>query len=254
MGKAVKEAKVNTSWINPDRMYEQALDAFIDAVLDRREPNTFLDDLLPFQERIALCGMYNSASQTLLKICSPGVPDFYQGMELFNFSLVDPDNRQPVDYALRIRMLAGIKDDMTRKNHPVLAKELTSSMKDGRIKLYITYRALKLRKELRQVFEQGEYIPLEVAGARSGHVIAFARRLLNSMIVVAVPRFLAKILLLPDSRFDAIWEDTRIVLPAGAGEERYTHIFTGEVVAGDGNAISCWDIFRNFPVALLEKK
>jgi (1->4)-alpha-D-glucan 1-alpha-D-glucosylmutase len=253
MGKAVKEAKVNTSWINPDRMYEEALDTFIDAVLDRREPNAFLDDFLPFQERIALCGMHNSASQTLLKICSPGVPDFYQGMELLNFSLVDPDNRQPVDYALRIRMLAGLKDDAERKDHPAFAKELTSSMKDGRIKLYITYRALKLRKELRQVFEQGEYIPLETAGARSGHVIAFARRLLNSMIVVAVPRFLAKILLLPDSRFDAIWEDTRIVLPAGAGEGRYTHIFTGEVVAGNGNAISCRDIFRNFPVALLEK-
>jgi len=133
MGKALKEAKVNTSWINPDRMYEEALDTFIDAVLDRRGPNAFLDDLLPFQERIALCGMHNSASQTLLKICSPGVPDFYQGMELFNFSLVDPDNRRPVDYALRIRMLAGIKDDMARKDHPVFAKELTSSMKDAEL-------------------------------------------------------------------------------------------------------------------------
>ncbi len=163
MSKAVKEAKVNASWINPDRMYEEALNAFIDSALDRTRPNAFLDDFLPFQRRAAVCGMYNAASQTLLKICSPGIPDFYQGMELWNFSLVDPDNRQPVDYGQRIRMLAGIKDDLERKNHVEFAKELTSSMEDGRIKLYITHRTLKLRKELRQVFEKGEYIPLEAS-------------------------------------------------------------------------------------------
>ena len=126
-------------------------------------------------------------------------------------------------------------------------------MEDGRIKLYITHRTLKLREELRQVFEKGEYIPLETQGARSGHVITFARRFLNSLIVVAVPRFLAKILLLPDSRFDGIWEDTMIILPAAAGEGAYTNIFTGEELMGRGPVLSCSDIFRNFPVALLKK-
>ncbi|MBP1748799.1 MAG: treY, partial [Deltaproteobacteria bacterium] len=254
MSKAVKEAKVNMSWINPNSMYEEALNAFIDAALDRTRPNAFLDDFLPFQGRTAVCGMYNSASQTLLKICSPGVPDFYQGMELWNFSLVDPDNRQPVDYGQRIRMLAGIRDDLGRKNHAEFAKELTRSMEDGRIKLYITYKTLKLRKELRQVFEKGEYIPLEVAGARSGHVIAFARRFLTTMIVVAVPRFLAKILLLPDSRFDGIWEDTTVIMPAAAGEEDYTNIFTGEDLVGPDPAVSCSELFRSFPVALLKQR
>jgi (1->4)-alpha-D-glucan 1-alpha-D-glucosylmutase len=253
MIKAVKEAKVNTNWINPDTMYEEALNAFIDAVLDRRRPNPFLDDFLPFEKRIAICGMFNAASQVLLKICSPGVPDFYQGMELWNFTLVDPDNRQPVDYGRRMRLLAGIKDDLSRKDHAIFAKELTNSMEDGRIKLYITYRALTLRKELRQVFEKGEYIPLEVTGARSGHVIAFARRHLTSMIVVAVPRFLVKIMSLPDQQFGDIWEDTVIIMPAASGEGQYINIFTGEEMAGQGPALLCREIFRKFPVTLLNK-
>lgn len=253
MSKAVKEAKVNTSWINPDLMYEEALNAFIDSALDRSRPDAFLDDFLPFQKSIAVCGMYNSASQTLLKICSPGVPDFYQGTELWNFSLVDPDNRKPVDYGLRIRMLAGIKDDLERKDHAEFARELTNSMEDGRIKLYITHRALKLRKELREVFEKGEYIPLEAAGARSGNIVAFARRLHTSMIVVAVPRFLAKIFLLPDSRFDGIWEDTTIILPAATGEGVFRNIFSGEELMVQGPVLLCSEIFRNFPVTLLQK-
>lgn len=253
MSKAVKEAKVNTSWINPDRIYEEALNAFIDTVLDRSRPNQFLDDFLPLQRITTICGLYNAASQSLLKICSPGVPDFYQGMEVWNFSLVDPDNRHPVDYGDHVSMLAGIKDDLGRKDRAEFAKELTSSMEDGRIKLYIMYRTLKLRKEMRQVFEKGEYIPLELEGVRPRHVTAFARRFLNSMFMVAVPRFLAKILLLPDSRFDGIWEDTMLILPAGAGEGDYTNIFTGEVLTGHGPVLSCSDIFRNFPVALLTK-
>lgn len=253
ISKAVKEAKVNTSWINPDTLYDEALNAFIDAVLDRSRPNAFLDDFLPFEQRTAVFGMLNSASQVLLKICSPGVPDFYQGSELWNFTLVDPDNRQPVDYSRRIRLLSEIKDELGRTDHAVFAKELTRSMEDGRIKLYITYRALKLRRQLRDVFEKGEYIPLEATGARSGHVIAFARRHLTSMAVVAVPRFLVKILSLPDLRFDDIWEDTVIILPAAAGEGDYRNIFTGEEMAGQGPALSCRDIFRNFPVALLNK-
>ena len=174
-------------------------------------------------------------------------------MELWNFSLVDPDNRQPVDYGQRIRMLAGIKDDLGRKNRAEFAKELTRTMEDGRIKLYITHTTLNLRKELRQVFEKGEYIPLEAQGGRSEHIIAFARRFHTSMVVVAVPRFLAEILLLPDSRFDGIWEDTMIILPATAGEGTYTNIFTGEELMGQGPMFSCSECFRNFPVALLKK-
>ncbi|MEN6616958.1 MAG: malto-oligosyltrehalose synthase, partial [Syntrophorhabdus sp.] len=252
MTKAVKEAKTNTSWINPDTTYEDALTVFIDTVLDRTRPNPFLEDFLPFQKKIAMYGMYNSASQTLLKICSPGIPDFYQGMEVWNLTLVDPDNRQPVDYGHRIELLNKIKDELVRKNQAEFAKELTNSMEDGRIKLYITYRSLKLRHEIRQVFEKGEYMPLEVSGARSGHIIAFARRFLTSMIVVAVPRFLARIMPSPDTRFDSIWEDTTVAIPEVSGNDIFRNVFTGEEIRRSETGLHCSEIFRNFPVALLK--
>ncbi|MDD3845248.1 MAG: malto-oligosyltrehalose synthase, partial [Syntrophorhabdaceae bacterium] len=153
MVKAVKEAKVNTSWINPDRIYEEALTVFVDTILDRNRENLFLDDFIPFQKRVSLYGMYNSAAQTLLKICSPGIPDFYQGTEIWDFRLVDPDNRMPVDYGLRMRMLDEMKEELSQKGEAAYAKDLTSSMQDGRIKLYITYRALGLRRKTREVFE-----------------------------------------------------------------------------------------------------
>jgi (1->4)-alpha-D-glucan 1-alpha-D-glucosylmutase len=250
MTKAVKEAKINTSWINPDTSYEDALTIFIDSLFDRTRPNPFLDDFLPFQKQIAVYGMHNSASQTLLKICSPGIPDFYQGMEIWNFTLVDPDNRQPVDYGHRIQLLNKIKDDLGRKGDAEFARELTNSMEDGRIKLYIMYRSLKLRHEIRHVFEKGEYIPLEVSGARSGHIIAFARRFLTKMIVVVVPRFLAAIMPLPDTPIDSIWGDAMISVPEVSENDIYRNIFTGEEIARSGSGIICSEIFRNFPVAL----
>lgn len=256
MVKAVKEAKVNTSWINTDSMYEEALTIFVDAILDRKRGNPFLDDFIPFQKAISLCGMYTSSAQTLLKICSPGIPDFYQGTELWDFSLVDPDNRMPVDYDLRVDMLERIKEDLSRKDTLEYAKELTSSMEDGRIKLYITYRTLKLRGEIRELFEKGEYIPLEVSGARSGQVVAFARRFLTIMIIVVVPRFLAKILSSPDPTFSGAWEDTTVIVPEGPDERVYRNVFTGEEYTRASwqasSGLACSGLFRNFPVALLE--
>jgi (1->4)-alpha-D-glucan 1-alpha-D-glucosylmutase len=220
MTKAAKEAKVNTSWINADRMYEEAMTVFVDTILDRERANPFLDDFVPFQKRISLFGMYNSAAQTLLKICAPGVPDFYQGTEVWSLNLVDPDNRMPVDYGLRMRMLDEMREELFRRTAAEYAKDLTSSMEDGRIKLYITYRTLGLRRKTREVFEKGEYIPLEATGIRSGHVIAFARRFLNTMIVVVVPRFIAKVLSSPDMTFADMWEDTMVIVPEGSDKSR----------------------------------
>jgi (1->4)-alpha-D-glucan 1-alpha-D-glucosylmutase len=125
-------------------MYEEAMTVFVDTILDRNRDNPFLTDFVPFQQRVSLFGMYNSAAQALLKICSPGVPDFYQGTEAWNLSLVDPDNRMPVDYGLRMRMLDEMKEQLARRGTAAYAKDLTSSMEDGRIKLYITYKALGL--------------------------------------------------------------------------------------------------------------
>ena len=256
MAKAIKEAKVNTSWINPDRMYEDGLIAFIDSILDRNRENPFLDDFIPFQKKIARYGMYNSLSQALLKICAPGIPDFYQGTELWDLSLVDPDNRRPVDFMLRIGLFDKMKAELRKKGPLQYANGLTETMEDGRIKLYVTYKALQLRKEMRELFEKGEYIPLEVVGTRSEHVIAFARRLLDMTVITAVPRFLARILPTPDTPFHGIWEDTVIVVPGGAGDQGYTNVLTGEVLTKKGNdwvtGLACADVFRSFPVALFE--
>ncbi|HNT43149.1 MAG TPA: malto-oligosyltrehalose synthase [Syntrophorhabdaceae bacterium] len=256
MAKAAKEAKVNTSWINPDRMYEEAMTLFVDSILDRRRDNPFLADFVPFQQRVSLFGMYNSAAQTLLKICSPGVPDFYQGTEVWNLSLVDPDNRMPVDHGLRMRMLDEMKEQLSRRDTAAYAKDLTSSMEDGRIKLYITYKALGLRRKMREVFEKGEYIPLEAAGTRSEHVIAFARRFLNTMIIVVVPRFVAKVLSSPGMTFEDMWEDTMVIVPESSEGATFRNVLTGEELARTRrqglSGLACSGLFRNLPVALLE--
>lgn len=256
MAKAAKEAKANTSWINPDRMYEEAMAVFVDTILDRKRDNPFLADFLPFQQRVSFFGMYTSLAQTLLKICSPGVPDFYQGTEVWNLSLVDPDNRMPVDYGLRMHMLDEMREQLSRRDAAAYAKDLTTSMEDGRIKLYVTYRTLGLRRKTRDVFEKGEYIPLETTGTRSGHVMAFARRFLNTMIVVVVPRFIAKVLSSPGTTFEEMWEDTMVIVPEGPDEEIFRNVLTGEEVARTRrqgfSGLACSGLFRGFPVALLE--
>jgi len=258
MLKASRESKVNTSWINPNRAYEDALQLFIDDIL--RSPNPFLNDFLPFQQTISRYGLYNSLSQTLLKVCAPGVPDFYQGSELYDFSLVDPDNRRPVNYEMRIAMLAELKRKETEITGVTLAGELSRSNDDGRIKMYLIYKALTFRKANRDLFENGEYLPLAAVGPRADHVCAFARRIGNASMIVAVPRFLRR--LIPENESmplgEAAWEDTYLVLPDADGETQYRNIFTDEIVGvkpqqegKQGLALS--GIFSSFPVALMVK-
>jgi (1->4)-alpha-D-glucan 1-alpha-D-glucosylmutase len=173
MLKASREAKVNTSWINPNGKYEEALTAFVHAVLTPLKKNRFLKDFLPFQQKISRLGAFNSLSQTLLKIASPGVPDFYQGTELWDFSLVDPDNRRPVDYALRARLLEGIKAG--EKDTALLIRELFDRRETGEIKLFLIYRLLAARSRMKTLFSEGEYIPLEVRGKEKDNAWNFRK-------------------------------------------------------------------------------
>src|SRR5690606_37308084 len=172
MLKAVKEAKVHTSWINPNREYEEAVRQFVQGVLSGRDRNLFLADFVPFQRRVARCGMFNSLSQTLLKCASPGVPDIYQGNELWVFSLVDPDNRRPVDYAHRRRMLQELMAfvSVPAAEQAARVRSLLDGMEDGRPKLYLTWKALMLRRTLPEVFQHGEYLPLTAIGPREDHL------------------------------------------------------------------------------------
>ena len=144
--KALREAKVNTSWISPNTTYEDTLINFIETILSNVRGNKFLKDFQTFQKKISRYGMFNSLSQTLLKITSPGIPDFYQGTELWDFSLVDPDNRRPVDYSVRTKMLEELKRNEHEMPLSEIAKELTINKDNGRIKLYLIYKVLNYRK------------------------------------------------------------------------------------------------------------
>jgi len=257
MLKASREAKVNTSWINPNEKYEHALLSFVHALLTPAPGNRFLDNFLPFQQMISHYGMFNSLSQTLLKICSPGVPDFYQGTELWDYRLVDPDNRGPVDYERRTALLAELRRKEAEMAGVDLARELSQNKDDGLIKMHLIRKALACRKTNRILFEQGEYVPLAASGPRAGHVCAFERRRNGASVIVVVPRFLTRLISgagsLPFGR--GVWEDSA-VLPETGQARQYRNVFTGEFVIAtteNGNqVIQLADLFANFPAALLE--
>jgi (1->4)-alpha-D-glucan 1-alpha-D-glucosylmutase len=255
MEKALKEAKLHTSWINPYDAYDQAVKRFVREVLRPEADNRFLDDFRRYQNRVAQAGMWNSLSQTLLKITSPGVPDFYQGNELWEFSLVDPDNRQPVDFGKRAMLL----DDLQRretKGLVSLLRDLVARRTDGRIKLYITYAALNFRRTHRDLFERGAYRPLTVSGAQEHHVVAYARHLGHRWALVAVPRFVIK--LSPSSRPPVgkrLWKETQFHLPEGAPAS-WQNVFTGESLRTSDRGMAerglfVHEVFRRLPVALL---
>lgn len=257
MLKEAREAKVNTSWINSNAAYEEALLSFIDGILATPYGNPFLKELLPFQKMVSHHGMFNSLSQTLLKITCPGVPDIYQGTDLWDYSLVDPDNRRPVDYSLRIRTLAALKDLERRMPAPNLCKELTLRKNDGRIMLYLIYKALNFRKDLHEVFSAGEYIPLEADGLFSTNICAFERRTEQASVITAVPRFLTRITQEPGEPplGRSVWQDSALLIETEAGTD-YRNIFTDEILTaslqGRGKiGLSLAEVFSHFPVALL---
>ena len=223
MIKAIREAKIYTGWIKPDTDYEEACEHFVEQILDRSGDNPFLADFIPFEQKIAHFGMLNSLSQTLLKICSPGIPDFYQGTELWSLTLVDPDNRRPVDYASRIALLQHIMHD---HENPGFLADLMASARDGRIKLFLTWKLLNARKLHRNLFKNGSYIPLSAEGEYSENVVAFAREENSEWAIAIAPRFYTA--LVEDKKFplgEQVWRDTTHQTPrrspAGLGKCHY---------------------------------
>ncbi len=253
--KAVREAKVHTSWTNPNARYDEALAGFAEAILDPDRSAAFLEDLVLFQARVAHFGALNSLGQTLVKLTAPGVPDFYQGSELWDLSLVDPDNRRPVDWAERTRRLDEVLAAVAAApDRAALAHELVKSWTDGRVKLFVIHEGLAVRRAHRALFEGGAYRPLDCRGAWSEHVCAFARTAGDAAAVTIIPRLLAR------RGVDALplgpeyWADTRLELPRELAG-RYTNALTGESVeivqAGDGAALPLADVLTAFPAALL---
>lgn len=252
MVKAVREAKINSSWLNPDLQYEQALVAFVTELLDPCDDNDFTQEFVPFQKKIAFYGFINSLAQTLLKITSPGVPDFYQGAELWDLNLVDPDNRKPVDFAKRNYLLEQI---LTLEGKPAEIHKLLKGFEDGKVKLYEVHKSLAFRRGKRELFEEGEYVPLDVEGARKNHIIAFCRRKGTDFAITIVPRFLTSLTSTssPIAKSE-IWKDTHIYLPDGA-PNKWTEIFTEESLFskrfGDHEGLAIGEVLKSFPVALL---
>jgi (1->4)-alpha-D-glucan 1-alpha-D-glucosylmutase len=269
LDKALREAKIHTSWLNPYEEYDQAVAGFIRKVLDNLE-SPFVQDLNSFVRSIADAGFVNSLAQTLLKICAPGVPDFYQGVELWDFNLVDPDNRRPVDFAARVRALAWLearaKEDLSQ-----LARELLNAWPDERLKMFVTWRALSFRRDHLEVFH-GDHRPLVVEGPREAHVCAFARTEGQQWAVCVVPR-LAQQAWGPREKAAASpkgkrtsprwplaewWRDSVVALPSDA-PLRWRHVVTGDPIDGtkraDGTtALDVEALLRHFPVALLSSQ
>lgn len=256
MQKAVREGKMHSTWANPNQTYESALRNFVREVIASKQ---FRDSFLPFHRRIAYVGMLNSLSQALIKLTAPGVPDMYQGTELWDFSLVDPDNRRAVDYATRsnfLDQLRTIEDARTPRgstNLRSLIRSTTRKMEDGRIKLFTISRTLALRKRWPELFSGGAYIPLTVTGARAKHLLAFARKLEDKLLIVAVPRLCAELLgrrrELPCG--PRIWNGTTVELPVNP-PARLRNVLTDELTeVGSQPNVHASTLLAQFPVALL---
>ncbi|HZR30199.1 MAG TPA: malto-oligosyltrehalose synthase [Terriglobales bacterium] len=256
MNKAVHEAKRNLSWVNSNPEYVEALRNFISRILHKapRHASQFWDSLVEFASSVAYFGAINSLAQTLLKITAPGLPDIYQGNEIWDFSLVDPDNRRPVDFTVRERFLDQLLHNSHTGDLPALCAELLQSYPDGRVKLWTTLRALNFRREHSELFRRGLYHPLEVSGSKRVHLCAFARISGNAdeMVVAAVPRLsftLMKGALRPP--LGEVWQETELQLPRSA-PTYFVDAFTGKVLQTDARRVlSCSEVFAAFPVALL---
>ncbi len=261
MLKAVKEAKQHTSWINRNAGYEESLSRFIDGVL-QPDNSRFLEDFTGFQQSISNLGMYASLAQVLLKLTAPGVPDIYQGDELWNFSLVDPDNRRPVNYDQRREILQELKAQLDGNSVDRTAlSALTDNMSDGRIKCYLTWKCLSLRRQHPDLFSLGAYTALQTKGTHADNLFAFAREHEGKTLIVVVSRLLGR---LADaamaggsgnlvSRLD--WGDSGIELPEHLATCGYRNYLTGEpmdaVSVGKGSLWMADRLFSGFPVALL---
>ena len=255
--KALHEAKVHTSWTNPNQKYDEAVRQYVAAILDTQENAAFLDDFLSFQRRLSHCGLFNSLSQTLVKLTAPGVPDTYQGTELWDFSLVDPDNRRPVDYAHRHRLLEALQSRMAAAERGALAQELLTTQGDGRIKLYVTTLALTCRRSHPGLFATGDYLPALAVGAKHQHIFGFARAQGGQGAIVVVPRLLAG--LLQDVHEapvgPAVWHDTKLLLSGVDPQQTWHNVFTGApvtiMVENGQPAVAIAELLSHFPVALL---
>lgn len=239
MAKALKEAKLNTSWIQPNEQWDAATRDFVGTILAPGAKNKFVPAFVSLAGEVARLGAINSLAQTLIKCTAPGVPDIYQGNETWDFSLVDPDNRRRVDYDRRRQMLASLKDTSP--------DALLQSWSDGRIKMFLTHRLLHFRRDHPELFREGSYVPLPTTGTHAKSCVAFAREAAGKWIVVLAPRLTARLGFPP---IGECWEDTAVELPEAAAHGAATDLFTGRELRLDGRALRLAEAMATLPFAL----
>ena len=236
--KALREGKTHTSWVDIDENYERRVHEFLESLYASR---TFLADFQRLQKKVAYYGALSSLTQVVLKATSPGLPDFYRGSELWDFSLADPDNRRPIDFSSRMRRL--------QKAQRSTPQELLKNWEDGSLKMFVTWKLLEFRRESPDLFLKGDYIPLRTAGRHKDHVIAFARRFRSKWCLVAVPRLCASLTRIGVPPLGArVWKRTTIHLPSAAPSS-WMNILTGESLESPG---ACSSLFHELPIAVLK--
>jgi len=243
MVKSMREGKLRSTWDSPDAAYEEAMLGFVRDALDASRPNAFLGAFLPFQERVARLGVRNSLVQTALKLTVPGIPDIYQGAELWDLSLVDPDNRRPVDYRARTALLQDITEALERNRRAVL--DMLEAWRDGRVKLAVIAALLAYRRERPKLFAQGGYEPLIATGPRADQICAFVRRQEEDELVVTAARFPAR------CEEDCDWTGTEVPWPRGvAGQTHWEDLLCGRVFERCGDTVEVNAVLQEMPVAV----
>ncbi len=255
--KALSEAKVNLSWLSPDQAYVDAVHAFLTAILQpdkSGKPTAFVQSLEALMPHLRIFGAVNSLAQLVLKATSPGVPDFYQGSDMWDLSLVDPDNRRPVDYQKRQTYLTAMQQQAsTSSGTAELIKQLTADLSDGRIKLWATHRTLQLRQQKKDIFQHGNYQAVQADEAHRENLIGFVRSsAAGDAVISLLPRFSYSLMsgsaALP---LGSAWQDASVSLPQLGGKQ-LRNIFTDEkLTVGKDGTLLLRDVFATFPVALL---
>ena len=254
MIKALRESKVHTSWVNINNQYEQATCDFIRKILSSPENHPFWKEFTSLHRKVSRAGFLNSIFQCVLKLTSPGIPDIYQGNELFKFTMVDPDNRKPVDYNFSRQRFEEIKHLINPQNpENINWQKKLFPLNSGKMKLFLTSAILNFRQKHQSIFRKGGYIPLETIGMRKRNLIAFIRHFKNEAIVIIVPRFIYNMISekKPLPAGEKLWEDTQIILPEDFINYKWKNILTGEELELTGYNLSAGEILNTFPVAIL---
>jgi (1->4)-alpha-D-glucan 1-alpha-D-glucosylmutase len=245
MVKSMREAKRHTTWASPNTVYEEGMLSFLREALDPSRFAAFLDAFLPFQEQVARLGFRNSLVQTALKLTLPGMPDIYQGTELWDLSLVDPDNRRPVDYGRRTKLLEDVSAALDRDRAGSTAAML-EKWHDGRLKLAFTATLLAHRREHPALYAEGAYEPIATSGLKADHLCAFARNHGEDALLVVATRFPVRLEAEPD------WGNTMLAWPqAAAGAMRWRNLLSGRVVERRDEVIAAGALLGEQPVAVL---